>query len=114
MSVPPFLYSGFRRFYNRPKVTAKRQITSRVLLVVALLCAVVCAQAASLISEQLHQHSSQHCCALCHIGPLPFLQPAIAAYSAPVLATEWFEWSVELDTPHEVLLAAGYSRAPPA
>jgi hypothetical protein len=95
-------------------VTVKGQITKRVLLVVALLCAVVCAQAASLASEQFHQHSSQHCCALCHIGPLPFLQPASATYLAPVLATEWFEWSVELDTTHEVLLASGYSRAPPA
>jgi len=95
-------------------VTAKRQIDIRVLLVVALLCTVVCAQAASLISEQFHQHSSQHCCALCHIGPLPFLQPASATYQAPVLATEWFPWSVELDTPHEVLLPSGYSRGPPA
>jgi len=86
----------------------------RFAVILALLSVVVCAQAASLISEQFHQHSSQHCCALCHIGPLPFLQPAITACAAPVLSGELPECSVALNAPHEILLASGDSRAPPA
>ena len=103
-------------FYNSCRVLNRRQPAAGILLVLVLLLlsAVICAQATSLLSEQLHQHSSQHCCALCHVGPLPFLQPAVAAYIAPVLAAAWFERSHKLDAPHDVLLTAGYSRAPPA
>jgi hypothetical protein len=80
----------------------------------ALLSLVVFAQAASLLSEQLHHHSSEHCCALCHIGPLPFLQPAQATNVAPGLSVERIEVSVRFDTPREVRLPSGFSRAPPA
>jgi hypothetical protein len=92
-------------------VLKRRQPAAGIFLVLLLLSAVICAQATSLLSEQLHQHSSQHCC---HIGPLPFLQPAVAGYIAPMLAAAWFEWSHKLDAPHDVMLTAGYSRAPPA
>ena len=101
-------------FYNNCRVSKRRQPAAGILLVLLLLSAVICAQATSLLSEQLHQHSSQHCCGLCHIGPLPFLQPAVAAYIAPVLAAARFEWSHKLDAPHDVMLTAGYTRAPPA
>lgn len=96
------------------KMLSKAAAAGRVLLVLLLLCAVVCAQSVSLASEHFHQHSSQHCCGLCHAGPLPLIQPSVAAAFAPVLSVAWMEWSADLDTPHQVLLAAGYSRAPPA
>jgi hypothetical protein len=87
----------------------------RVSLVALFLCAMVCAQAASLASEYWHHHSSQHCCLLCHIGPLPLLQSNVSAAAvAPVLSTVWLERSSGVETPHEVLRAAGDSRAPPA
>jgi hypothetical protein len=86
---------------------------ARTLLVLLFLCAVVSAQSASFASEHLHQHSSQHCCRLCHAGPLPLLQPATSASLAPILALAWLSSSFDLLTPHEVLLAASSSRAPP-
>jgi hypothetical protein len=108
------VHMRWQGIYNSCQVSMRRQPAAGMFLVLLLLSALICAQATSLLSEQLHQHSSQHCCALCHIGPLPFLQPAVAAYIAPVLAAAWFERSHQLDTPHDIMLTAGYSRAPPA
>ena len=47
----------------------------RALFVLLFLCALICAQSASFASEHSHQHSSQHCLRVCHVGPLPLLQP---------------------------------------
>src|SRR5438270_9402555 len=92
---------------------------ARLALVLLLMCAVVCAQAASLASEHSHQHSSQphssqHCCGLCHAGPLPFLQPIVPVALAPMVALAWLPSAADLDSPRELLLSAGFSRAPPA
>jgi hypothetical protein len=88
--------------------------TTRALLVVLFLCALVCTQSALFASEHSYQHSSQHCCGLCHVGPLPLLQPVSSAGFAPIVAVAWLPWSRNFDTPHEALLTAGSSRAPPA
>jgi hypothetical protein len=96
------------------KMLNKATAAARVLLVLLLLCAVVGAQAASLASEHFHQHASQHCCGLCHAGPLPLIQPSVTAAFSPLLSMTWIKWSGGLSAPHQVLLAAGYSRAPPA
>jgi hypothetical protein len=86
--------------------------TTRTILVVLFLLAVVCAQGASLAFE--HPHDSGHCCQLCHLGPLPFLQPVPVATIAPVMALAWFQILPDSDTIHETLLAAASSRAPPS
>jgi hypothetical protein len=91
-----------------------RTAARRISLILFLMCAVVCLQTASIASEPFHQHSSQHCCGLCHAGPLPFLQTTVTASVAPVLAQTWLEQSSGLTSAHDVLLAAGSSRAPPA
>ncbi|HTS66798.1 MAG TPA: hypothetical protein VMH28_32465 [Candidatus Acidoferrales bacterium] len=89
-----------------------RGASSRLFAVVLFLCAVVCAQAAWLAFE--HPHSSDHCCQLRHLGPLPFLEPAPVAQFVPVVAMEWFRGSTEIGTAHEALFAAASSRAPPS
>jgi hypothetical protein len=91
-----------------------RTAARRISLVLFLMCAVVCVQAASIASEHFHQHSSQHCCGLCHAGPLAFIQTVTMAALTPVLSQAWLELPHGSDSAHEVLLAAGYSRAPPA
>ena len=80
-------------------------------MVVLLLCAVVCAQAASL--EEFHKESSQHhCCGLCHAG-MPFLRSAPIGFIAPIASNGRIEKSWAADAPHEVLMTAESSRAPP-
>jgi hypothetical protein len=86
---------------------------TRVLFVLLFLCALICAQTASFASEHSHHHASRHCCRLCHVGPLPLLEPVTSAGGGPIMAVAWLSLSGDLDTPHEALLTAGSSRAPP-
>jgi hypothetical protein len=44
---------------------------------------------------------------------LPLLQPVTSAGCAPIVAVAWLALSRDFETPHEALLAAGSSRAPP-
>ena len=73
-------------------------------LILLLACAVVCAQAMSFVSQQSHHNGSEHCCALCHAGPLPFLQPVVAAACAPALSVAWLEWihDAQVREPREI------------
>ena len=97
------------------KMPQKATAVRNVLLVLFLLCAVVNAQTASLAFGHLHQHSSdQHCCGLCHSGPLPLIQSSMAAAFAPSLTVMWMEASGCSTAPYQVLLTAADSRAPPA
>jgi hypothetical protein len=50
---------------------------------------------------------------LCHIGPLPLLEPVTSAGFTPILAVAWLSCSGDFDAPHEAVLRAGSSRAPP-
>jgi uncharacterized membrane protein len=86
--------------------------TLRALFVLLFLCAVICAQTASFASEHSHNRS-EHCCGLCHIGPLPLLEPVTSAGFTPILAVAWLSCSGDFDAPHEAVLRAGSSRAPP-
>jgi hypothetical protein len=99
--------------YNQTNMRG-RTAARRISLILFLMCAVACVQAASIASEQFHQHSSQHCCGLCHTGPLAFIQTAMAAALAPILSQAWLDQTPRTDSPHQVLLAAASSRAPPA
>jgi hypothetical protein len=85
----------------------------RTLLVVLMICAFATAQFSALALENEHHHSSQHCCALCHVG-LPFLQPAVASSAPPLLSVVWLTASADQLAPHQALLAQASSRAPPA
>jgi hypothetical protein len=82
--------------------------------VVFLLCATAYVQAAALESAPEHHHSADHCCLLCHIGPLPFLQGSTCVKAAPVLPVECRVWYPTSESSHDVLLAPSPSRGPPA
>jgi hypothetical protein len=85
----------------------------RVLLVLFLLCSTVYAQSSALDLENGHHHSPEHCCTLCHIGPLPFLHGVASAYVPPVLSVVWVAAAAQLDLACQVLLSNDSSRAPP-
>jgi hypothetical protein len=93
---------------------SKQAVDRRTVLILLLMCAVIFAQAASLASEQFHQHSSQHCCGLCHVGPMPFLKTVANLAFAPMVTVAWVSGCYDSGITHEVLLTAGDSRAPPA
>src|SRR5271157_3149842 len=83
-------------------------------LVLLLLCVMVFAQVAALAS-QFDQHGpSDHCCLLCHVGPLALLPPSVPAVLAPAAPAVWRAASPVSELAREIHLAASSSRAPPA
>ena len=86
----------------------------RDVFVLLLLCVIVFAQAAAL-SSQFEQHgASDHCCLLCHVGPMALLPPSIPVALAPAAPAGWRAISPVCEIAREMPLAASSSRAPPA
>ncbi len=78
-----------------------------------LMLAVICAQTAWL-ADSGREHSSQHCCGLCHAGPMTFVAQAIVSSIAPVSPVEWIAVDPGSAITLQALGGAGSSRAPPA
>ena len=87
---------------------------ARILLVVLLIFGVLQAQTSSFSADNLHHHPSEHCCALCHAGPMPLVRPAPAVATAPMLPLARVEPAPESDAPRDEPVRATHSRAPPA
>jgi hypothetical protein len=85
----------------------------KALFIVLLLCVTGAAQFAALVGEPEPHHSSEHCCLLCHMGPLQFLQAAPAAGPVPVFAVVWLTPAESVATAHDVQLSTSPARAPP-
>ncbi|HEY2019034.1 MAG TPA: hypothetical protein VGH38_36260 [Bryobacteraceae bacterium] len=79
-------------------------------LLLLLLSVIVVAQTSSLEPH----HSPDHCCLLCHVGPMPLVKGATTATAAPILSVVWLAAHPNFQPTHEVLLSASSSRAPPA
>jgi len=86
----------------------------RTLTVLFLLCVVVFAQSAALLSAIEPHHATGHCCILCHIGSLPFVESASPASVAPNVIVERLIPNPDTKSWHDVLLNSNSSRAPPA
>lgn len=79
-----------------------------------MLCLAVWAQSSALALEN-HQHqATEHCCLLCHVGPLPFLQTSFTAAAVPVLPVAWTVSAAKFQGAPDVLIPTRSSRAPPA
>ena len=99
--------------YTNPQMALREFCRRRALLVLCVLCLVVWAQSSALALQHSEHHSSEHCCLLCHAGPLPFLQSTIAISLAPILPVAWFAPAIEVPNTHDAPIAIGSSRAPP-
>lgn len=86
----------------------------RTALIVVLLCATVFAQFAALTDSHTPHYANDHCCLLCHIGVLPFLQSDSALSAAPAAPVEWLQRAPECVPFHDAFLVSRSSRAPPA
>jgi len=86
----------------------------RTLAVLFLLCLMVCAQTAAVFASVEPHHATGHCCVLCHIGSIPFLETAARAFFAPIVVVERLIHNPDFEASHDVLLTANSSRAPPA
>jgi hypothetical protein len=86
----------------------------KILFVFLLLCLTFWTQSSALTSRDGPHHSPDHCCPLCNVGLLPVLQPATTSAVAPVFHLIWLAPTPDSGPVHDVLVAAGSSRAPPS
>ncbi|HLK63646.1 MAG TPA: hypothetical protein VKU19_09410 [Bryobacteraceae bacterium] len=85
----------------------------RLFVVLLLLCVTVLAQSSALSSQTENHHSPDHCCLLCHTGPLPFLQTRISTTLAPLFRVVWLAAPPHVETIADVRVVPSPSRAPP-
>lgn len=86
----------------------------QALLILLLLSLTAAAQTSAFDPQHESHHAPGHCCLLCHTGPMPILRTIVPAAMAPVFLLTWLAPAPDPQPVHEVLLAAGSSRAPPA
>ena len=72
------------------------------------------AQSSALALEHQAHHACDHCCLLCHSGPLPFLEINVPAAGVPVVPVAWVASAAEFQGAHDILIPTSSSRAPPA
>jgi hypothetical protein len=68
----------------------------------------------SMLPSHDHGVASQHCCARCHVGPLPFLEPVHPAFTGLLPSPERVELAENSGVAREAPAATGCTRAPPA
>jgi hypothetical protein len=100
--------------YTVLKMKGRWREERRYAFVVLLLCLFLVAQAAAFASVNREHHSQDHCCLLCHVGPLPFLHTHVSAVVAPAFCMVWLESAPDSIPTHDVLISTSSSRAPPA
>jgi hypothetical protein len=84
------------------------------MLVLLLVCLTLRGQSLAFASQEESHHAPDHCCALCQVGPLPFLQTTVTAAVAPVFVVAWLATSPDFEPAHQAPLFATSSRGPPA
>jgi len=83
-------------------------------LVLLLVCLTLLGQSLTLASQEESHHGPDHCCLLCHVGPLPFLQTTAAAVVTPVFLVAWLAPDPDFEPAHPTPLFGVPSRGPPA
>jgi hypothetical protein len=86
----------------------------RYLYVLLLLCLLLVAQSAAFASANEQHHSQDHCCLLCHVGPLPFVHTNSTAVVMPNLSMVWLDPPPDFVATHDVQHSTTSSRGPPA
>jgi hypothetical protein len=89
-------------------------LTRRTLVVLWLACLTLLGQSFALASQEESHHAPDHCCLLCHVGPLPFVQTTVTAATVPVFLAIWLAPTLDCESAHQLLLSAISSRGPPA
>jgi hypothetical protein len=82
--------------------------------VLLLACLMLMGQSLALASQEESHHAADHCCLLCHAGPLPILQTTATATVTPVFLVAWLAPVPDFEPAHQVLSSASSSRGPPA
>lgn len=95
-------------------MTHERQRHRRLVTALLVICLAVFAQSVALSGQRGPHHSPDHCCLLCHVGPLPFLQAGDSAVLPSALKVVWLALTPPFETSSDVRRIPRPSRAPPA
>jgi hypothetical protein len=105
----PWLHSG-----AQSQAVCAGQFRVRAPLILLLVLLTLCGQSLALTSQEESHHAPDHCCLLCHLGPLPFLQTTVAATLTPIFQAAWLAPTSDFEAAHQMPVFAGSPRAPPA
>ncbi|HWB85580.1 MAG TPA: hypothetical protein VG675_15655 [Bryobacteraceae bacterium] len=86
--------------------------TSRRSLALALVCALLFVHVAFFVHT--HHEPVRHYCALCHVGPMPFVWASANVVEPDFVALTWLRRTPDFHAQHDILLTLNSSRAPPA
>ena len=100
---------------GRPAQAARVGYLSwKTLRVLLLVCLTLLGPSLALTSQEESHHATDHCCLLCHVGPLPFVQTTVSATVMPVFSVAWLLPTPDFELAHSPFLFASSSRGPPA
>jgi len=95
-------------------MAAARRYFAKLAFAVLIICGTLSSQEAWLTPEHAHRGVPTHCCAACHAGHLPLIEPAVAVKVLPPTRNDWFDSSDEFQRQREALAVICHSRAPPS
>jgi len=82
-------------------------------MVLLLVCLTLRGQSLAFASQEESHHAPDHCCALCQVGPLPFLQTTVTATVTPVFTVAWLAPTRDSEPTHQAPSFTISSRGPP-
>ena len=88
--------------------------TYRTFAILCLLFLTAWVQSSALSAENEHHGPADHCCLLCHAGPLPLVQAAAGGMLLPRFAVAWVIPAPRLEAARPAQVSSRSSRAPPA
>jgi hypothetical protein len=116
----PYRFKVRNRRVRMPQPRGSRQIMTRglhcdtrLLVILVVLCVTVLSQSSALSAPRESHQAPDHCCLLCHVGPLPFLQTSVSTAWAPVFQVVWRASPATFETLADFRLVPCPSRAPP-
>ncbi len=82
--------------------------------ILLLACLTLLGQSLAMVSQDESHHGPDHCCLLCHVGPLPFVETTVTARITPVFLVVWLAPAADFEPTRPAPLLAISSRGPPA
>jgi hypothetical protein len=95
------------------QTTTRRLQYMKLVISLLLLCVMALTQVSAFSAQNESHRPGEHCCMLCHVGPLQLLDTRVLMPEAPVLHVEWLPSHVSFESRSDFRLVRRPSRAPP-
>lgn len=95
------------------QTTTRRLQCMKLVIPLLLLCVMALTQVSALSAQNESHRPGEHCCLLCHAGPMQLLEARVLMPRAPVFQVEWLPSHVSFESCSDFRLVRRPSRAPP-